>query len=411
MKTVGLITEYNPFHNGHLYHLNKAKELTGADYVVVVMSGNFLQRGVPALMDKYTRSRMALQNGADLVLELPAYYATGSAEYFANGAVAILDKLGVVDSLCFGCEDGELSLFEQAAEVLQAEPDEWKERMQGLLREGNTYPAARSRALAEYLDNPRMEEFLNRPNNILGLEYIRAIRVRNSSIRPVLLPRQGAGYHDKQITGEICSASAIREALIRGVSTEELKGQLPESVSISMEENYRKIYPIYEDDFSTMLKYKLMQRERPPLTDYVDISEDLAARILNQLNSYKTFKSFADQIKTRQLTYTRVCRAFLHILLEIRKENMEQFVSADYAGYARVLGLRRSAGGLFKAIKERSRIPLLSKLVDAGETLTNGFREMLEHDIWCADVYHTVVTDKYGAEFVSEFSREIPFEK
>ncbi|MBU9726986.1 nucleotidyltransferase [Diplocloster modestus] len=411
MKTVGIIAEYNPFHNGHLYHLQAAKEKTGADYVVVIMSGNFLQRGVPALIDKYARSRMALLNGADLVIELPVCYAAGSAEYFASGAVALLDKLHVVDYLCFGCETEEDTLLSKAAAILADEPEEISGLIRSALKEGLTYPAARSQALTTCLDNPQLACILDQPNNILALEYRKALYNRKSSITPISVKRICAGYHDRSIDQPVCSATAIRETLHSGGIPEDFRGQVPESVFEILGQEYRSTYPIYEDDFSSMLKYKLLLRGQTPISEYQDISGDLSYRIQNELNRYKSFSSFADHIKTRQLTYTRVCRSLLHILLEIRRDDVTEWVQNGYIGYAKVLGLRRSAGELLSAIKEKSEIPMVTKLSGARSQMDENFYRMLEQDIWASDVYYTAVTDKYGKDFRGELNREISFEK
>lgn len=239
MKVTGIIAEYNPFHNGHKYHIEKAKELTGADYVIVVMSGNFTQRGIPAFTDKYTRTRMALSCGADLVLELPLYYAAGSAEYFATGAVSLLDRLGVVDSLCFGSECGNIDALMHVASVLYNEPDSYKKLLQDALKSGQNYPAARHNALLQYLsmqpserdavngnaidcdtvacaaitDVTDYEQILSSPNNILGIEYCKALLKLNSSITPYTIRREGGGYNDDTLSAVNSSALAIRTAL------------------------------------------------------------------------------------------------------------------------------------------------------------------------------------------------------
>ena len=196
MRTVGIIAEYNPFHTGHEYHIRKARELSGADYVIVVMSPDFVQRGEPAVFDKYTRTRMALQGGADLVIELPVCYATGSAEYFAEGATALLDSLGTVNTLCFGGESDDISLFQNIADILIQEPKEYTDLLRSFLKQGMTYPQARCQALSHYLKNqisdpsssallpdqcklPDLEtvtDFLSTPNNILGIEYCKALK-------------------------------------------------------------------------------------------------------------------------------------------------------------------------------------------------------------------------------------------
>ncbi|MBR4277086.1 MAG: nucleotidyltransferase family protein, partial [Lachnospiraceae bacterium] len=210
----GIIAEYNPFHNGHIAHLEKTKEQTNADYTIVAMSGNFVQRGAPAVVDKYVRTKMALEGGADLVLEIPTCYSTSSAEYFASAGVALLDKIGVVDYLSFGSESGDIEILNHIASILLEEPPEFSEYMQRYLREGYTYPLARNNALIQY-ENSLFDatRVLESPNNILAIEYIKAILRRESTITPFTIKRQGSNYHDRYMADNATSASAqaIRE--------------------------------------------------------------------------------------------------------------------------------------------------------------------------------------------------------
>ena len=194
MRVNGIISEYNPFHNGHKYLLTESKKATSADYTVIVMSGNFVQRGAPALINKYKRAEMALQNGADLVLELPKYYATASAEYFAMGGISLLDKLGVVTNLSFGSECGDLAVLEKIARILVEEPNDYTILLRENLKKGQSYPTARTNALLEYnADFGEYKDVLSSPNNILGIEYLKALLKRKSSIQPYTLLRTGAG--------------------------------------------------------------------------------------------------------------------------------------------------------------------------------------------------------------------------
>ena len=225
MKTAGIIAEYNPFHKGHEYQIRYTKEKLKADYVIVAMSGDYVQRGTPALISKHTRTEMALRCGADLVLEMPVSISTASAEAFAMGGVSLLDSLGIVDILCFGSESGEISALKELAEILVEEPEEYKKLLKSFLSEGLTFPAARSQALTEYFKNPRnfsgddfdgvltpllneVTQILNTPNNILGIEYCKALLRLNSQIRPVTIRREGMGYHETTVPeGDLVSSS------------------------------------------------------------------------------------------------------------------------------------------------------------------------------------------------------------
>ena len=209
MKIVGLITEYNPFHNGHLYHIKKAKEITGADYAIVVMSGNYVQRGAPAIMPKHLRAEVALEAGADIIFELPVCYACSSAEYFAAGAVSLFEQLNCVDSLCFGSECGNYELLERLARIIADEPEEYRTVLTASLKKGKSFPRARQEALIEYLGDESLNIVLEQPNNILGIEYIKALYQKHSPIHTYTIKRMVSGYHDTHLTGPYSSASAI----------------------------------------------------------------------------------------------------------------------------------------------------------------------------------------------------------
>lgn len=408
MKVAGIVAEYNPFHNGHAYHMRKVKEITGADYLIVVMSGNFTQRGVPAIIDKYTRAKMALEAGADLVLELPLYYAAGSAEYFASGAVALLDKIGVVDTLCFGSECGNLKILTDVATLLSQENEAFSNAIKTKVKQGLTYPRARMQAIEETLPNSFAHvDAMSYPNNILGIEYIKALLQRNSRIVPHTTLRMGAGYHDRMVTDVMSSALSIRESIRSADSLEMIRSSVPDYVYEMMKEDFHKTFPIFHEDISSLLKYKLLLDASKGYTEYVDISEDFSAKIVKNLNKYENYSQFCDLLKTKDITYARVSRCLLHILLNLRKDALAHYVEKDYIFYARILGLRKSATELTATIKKVSSIPMISKLADAREFLTSIAIDMLESDIQASHIYDSLVSEKFGHKPVSEFSREI----
>lgn len=391
MQVNGIIAEYNPFHNGHRYHLTETLSRTGADYTIVVMSGDFVQRGAPALLDKHRRAEMALRCGADLVLELPVLYAASSAEYFASGAVALLDKLGVVTHLSFGSECGDTELLRQIAEILVREPPEYTATLKKLLQQGLSYPLARTKALLQhypFLDNHR--EVFSSPNNILGIEYIKALIRRDSAITPAALLRKGSGYHDRQTSGSYCSALAIRQALCSGHTPPALSQLMPEESAGLLLDFLSSRSPVRANDFSGLLHYKLVLEEAEGYQRYLDVSPDLSDRIRNRLPEYVCFEDFCDLLKTKELTYTRISRCLLHILLNLTKEDMTLGQSLDNAAYARVLGFKRSAAPLLSAIGRASSIPLVTKLADAGQILSPEALQLLSRDILAANIYQTV---------------------
>lgn len=389
MKVNGIVAEYNPFHNGHKYHLEQSKALTGADYTVVVLSGNFVQRGVPALLDKFKRTEMALLNGADLVLEIPAIFACSSAEYFASAAVSLLDKLGVVTNLCFGSEYGDIRPLQKAAKILQLESADFSSTLQYYLRRGMTYPTARAEALIQY--DPGFAAYsnlFNHPNNILGIEYIKALLTFESSIEPITILRSGSAYNDPKPDTGYCSALAIRQSLIEGKSVSDLRDYLPKATATILEQAQKDENTILLDDLSSLLYYKLQIEKSQKYSQYMDVSNDLSDRIQNKLPQFTTYSAFCELLKTKELTYTRISRCLLHILLNITTEDILVGKELGYTPYARVLGFRKDATPLMHAIKRNSSIPLITKLADAYKLLGEEAMLMLNQDIQISQFYN-----------------------
>lgn len=405
MRTVGIIAEYNPFHNGHAYQIARAKEITGADYCIVIMSGDFVQRGAPAFMNKYLRTECALRNGADIVIELPVCYAVSSAENFATGAVTLLDKLGVTDTLCFGSECGDVSLLSEFASRFLEESDTFKEVLNRQLKSGLSFPAARNAALAA--SAPQLSshmEVLSDPNNILGIEYCKAIIGRKSAIIPYTIRRAGSSYHEASLDAVYSSALAIRSALTDTGSPESIQEQLPPSVYALLKGHYNMDYPILPDDLSALIHYQLLSEQTTGYTDHPDIDQELSDRILRLLPRYEHFTSFCELLKTKNRTYTRISRSLMHILLHIGREEFTSYCNEDYILYARMLGFRKDATPLLSAIKRKSEVPLISKLADAGSILTPLGSQMLSKDIFAGHLYEMITRQKFHREEISEIS-------
>lgn len=358
MKVTGIISEYNPFHQGHAYHLSQARKCTQADFILVVMSGNYVQRGVPAMFDKYTRAKAALLHGADIVLELPISVATGSAEFFAKGAISLLLDTGIVTDLCFGSECGSLEELEKIAAILGNEPKEFQSLLKEYLKAGESFPKARALALAKY-DTSLSSKLLNEPNNLLGLEYLKALQQLDCEkrIKVHTILRQGSSYHEQDLEAtHFASASAIRSALIKekGNFTREILEQLP---SGEIYKAYDKKEPITENAFSLLLLQKLRSLQEEPLERFFDVNEELSNRIWKQLDSFVSFEQFTDCLKTKNLTRTAISRALLHILLDIQ--------NYETASAFRVLGFRKEATPLLKELSIHGNLPIISKLTDA----------------------------------------------
>ena len=398
MKVTAIISEYNPFHKGHLYHIETSKKETKADFVIAIMSGNFVQRGTPAIFDKYTRAEAALRSGVDLVLELPAMYATASAEYFALGGVALANTLGIVDYLSFGSEYGQADKFMEAASLLLHEPEEMKQPLKEALKEGLSYPAAR--AYAVKTSHPELAELLETPNNILGIEYCKALLKLQSSIVPHTIKRQGQDYHSDSTEAGFASATGIRKLLEeqKESSRQLLQAQLPPA-SYDLLDNYWGTSPLTEDDLSMLLRYKLITENRAHLTEYFGVNRDLSNRIYKHLNEFESFSSFAELLKTKNITRTAINRALLHILLDIRAEDVQDVTKRGCVDYIRALGFKKEAAGLLKEFSDLPEIPLITNLSAAPV--------LCEIDIRADQIYQMCSSQKYHTPYQNEYQRKM----
>lgn len=435
MKTTGIIVEYNPLHPGHIYHMQQARQKTGADYLIAVMSGSFVQRGAPALLDKYTRTRMALLSGADIVIELPVCFAAGSAGDFAAGAVSLLDKLGCVDSLCFGSESGDISFFEKTASLLQCESAAFSDALKKALKSGLSFPAARQQALLSCLDAERnadsastgalhsdlrsggdsqaeqISALLSSPNNLLGLEYTSALVKRNSSIRPFTIPRVGSGYHDPLNAGDFPSASALR-SLLSSDGKDALFAQL---------ERYPDMKPLlpiwkellsqnaflFPDDLSGQLHYRLLTAAPGAFGTYAEVGKELADKLEANRMNFTNWDDLCMRLKTREITYSKISRCLCRILLSIPQEMLLAARENDYTPYARILGFRKSALPLLSALKKNSSIPLISRPAAAARSLSPEALALYEKDILAAHLTQTALCTKTGQLPIHEYTRQI----
>ena len=417
MKVAAIIAEYNPFHSGHAYQIAKTKEITGADYVLVIMSGNFVQRGTPAIYNKYIRTKMALTGGADVVIELPSLYACASAEFFAGGAVCLLNKLGCIDYLSFGSECGDISLLKDCAKLLHQENSNYQTVLSDFMKQGLSYPVARYRALlhchftgetlnAAFSSPEQMEAVFSSPNNILALEYCKALKACNSNIAPVTIKRYGDDYHTTTLNASVHpSATAVRTQIEKG----KLLADYP-SAFLSC------------DDFSSLLQYKLLCEKENGFTSYLDCNKELSDKIIKYLPEFTCFSQFCQLLKSKDLTYTRINRVLLHILLNIKKQDcfsMPLDKRTLPTPYVRLLGFQKKSSALLSVIKEKSQIPLLSKPADAQSLLENfiypdtetsvkSALSMLLQDIFTEDIYEAVFADKYNKRPSANAYRQSP---
>lgn len=410
MKVVGIVAEYNPFHNGHQYQIDKLRKETGADYVIVAMSGNFLQRGVPALCDKFSRAEMALACGADLVIEIPTLWATASAEYFARGGVELLASTGVVTHLGFGAETDDLESLLQVSSILKNEPDVYRAVLANSIRSGNAFPSARKNALVTSLPlfpTEKLDELLDNPNNILALEYLKALP---DSIEPILIQREGAGYHDTEINTDFPSASAIREVIFNAngeFDFDTLANAMPkESFTLLM--NILKCnQTIDTNDFSDALGYCLLSHSSNGFASYADCNQDFSNKLKNNLKNYVTFKDFIAALKTKDMTYTRVNRNLLHILLNIKQSDYTIGRAIGFAPYLRILGFKNTSSSLLSEIKREATAPIISKAADASTLLDYETNKFFEKDVFASNLYYQHVARKSGTKPKNEYTNKI----
>lgn len=356
----GIITEYNPFHKGHKYHLENALKDTNASSIVCVMSGNFMQRGIPAIVDKWKRTEMALKNGVDLVLELPLVYSISSAEHFAFGSVSLLNSLGVIDNLYFGSEEGSIEPLQNIAQVLCDEPEDFKDILKKYINSGLPFHTSRANALNEYLKFSRTSEVLSNSNNILGIEYLKALKVLGSRISPYTLKREGSTYNEENINNNFSSATSIRKYLKTG-SLDKLADILPKE-TYDILENLNSInYPFtFEQDMFKYLKYKLLT-EFESLKYLPDASEGLDNKIYKEVLSSASLDDLILKVKSKRYTYTRINRILAQYFLGLEKYDLLHLAKTP-TPYARILGFNSKGRDILKSMKKKCSIDIITKV-------------------------------------------------
>ncbi|MCD8221938.1 MAG: nucleotidyltransferase family protein [Clostridiales bacterium] len=436
MRTVGIIAEYNPFHGGHLYQIQEIRRRFDAKSVIIAMSGDFVQRGEPAIYDKYTRTETVLRAGADLVLELPVCFSTAGAEDFAAAGVSLFDHLGMVDGLCFGSEAGDLTALTMAADILLAEPSSLKEILQMSLRSGNSYPKAQAQALAAAFPALRNADpettsgsvttsvantLCSSPNNILAIEYLKALRRRNSRITPLTIRRTGQDYHESRPDVEkgFPSALALRKAIASGDidyfdyynnlmfrPSEALKDT---RLSADCCKQLQNLTPVFPDDITAILNAKLLSlsEKRIDFADFSDFSPELASRLSHHLLDFTSFHGRVEQLKTKSFTYARISRALLHLVLGITRDSVTLAKQMDYIPYIRILGFRRSSASLLTELKHSCSLPLITKTADARTCLDADGLKILEKDLFASHLYQSLVFAKCGKRMPNEYTKSV----
>lgn len=427
MPVLGIIAEYNPFHNGHLYHLQKAKEKTGADCTIVVMGGNFLQRGEPALWNKWVRTKMALLAGIDLVIELPFVFATQDAHRFAQAGVSILNALGIVDYITFGCENDNMETFSEVAQLVRKEPFHFKKILKSELKKGFNYPKAREKSILSFFQKYRpdltkkqldeLTHLLRQSNNILALEYIIALQSLNSFLKPLPILRIGSDFSENRWEGEYSSATAIRKLISRYYCStkksdlNKIKASLPATTfQIILEELERGINPIFESSLNQSVIAKLRSTSVFDLKEINGIQEGLENLLKKAADAAGNIEELVEMVKSKRYTYTRIKRIILHCLFNLSKKEILVF-NKNGPQYGRVLGMSHKGRIMLKKAKLTSRLPLILSMK---HFYSNNLRldneyilKMLNFDILATDLYVLAYNSTELRLGKQDFSRKI----
>lgn len=398
MKTTGIIAEYNPFHNGHRYHLEKAKETTGSDYAVVIMSGDYTQRGTPAIFSKYVRARAALLSGADLVLEMPVFGSVSSAPDFSECGVNSLHAAGICNFLFFGSESGSIECLYEQASVISEESPEISEKIKEGIKSGLSWPLARSAAYGN------SEVIASSPNDILGIEYIKALQKCHSSIRPVTIRRTDPGYHSEKRAGSFASATAARKAILEN-DLDFLTEILPDTFFECLKED--PCPPVTFDDCSLLLGEKLLNATSEELDAISGMPKDLARKLYNNRMEFLPASDLVAARKDRNYTYTRVNRCILNLMLGITKVDTVAFKEYGCVPWLRILGFRKNAAPLLSALKKNASVPVITKTANASSILSGQALSLFEKHLKTAELYRLLSQLKTGRSMKNEYTRSI----
>ena len=387
MNITGIITEYNPFHNGHLYHLTEAKKATSADGIICIMSGNFVQRGGPAIIDKWKRTEMALENGVDLVIELPTFYAVSSAEFFARGAISILNSLGIVDNIFFGSECGDVTKLYDIAKVLTNNNEDFNAILKSYLNEGLSFAKSRQEALIDYLQDDTLKDIVSSSNNILGIEYIKAIILEKSKIKPYTLKREGNGYNDTNISHIFSSATSIRKSLFTSLNNmDTIKSVMPlASYNILDCLNNCNYSFSFEEDMYNYLKYKISTNS-VNFENLYEITEGIDRKITKEVLESTSYEDLVLRIKSKRYTYTKISRLLTQIFIGFDHHNLDKSKVHSF-NYARILGFNNKGREMLSLMKKTSSIPLITKVPKHPNN------PLLELDILATKAYSIINND------------------
>lgn len=386
-KVLGIIAEYNPFHNGHLLHLTKSKEETGAEYSICIMSGNFVQRGNTSIVNKWVKTEMALKCGIDLVLELPTVYSISSAENFAEGAIKLLNSLKIVDTVSFGSENSDIDILNRISGILYEEPKQYVEFLNEELKKGLSFPKARENAILLYLNDQKYSNILNQPNNTLAIEYLKALKKYKSHIKPIAIKREKAFYNSNCIVDEYASATAIRNMIVNNQFNDIRKVMPRLAYDLLMQEIENNQYVIDISKFEKEILYSIRRLSTADLKKFPEVNEGLENAIKNAANSCNTLAELINIIKSKRYTQTRIQRILLYILLNITKKDM--YISRKTVPYARILGYSPKGKELISEIYNANpKITLITSVKNFFDSSNNKtYKYMLSKDILATNIY------------------------
>ena len=386
-KVLGIIAEYNPFHNGHLLHLEKSKKICDAQYSVCVMSGNFVQRGNTSVVNKWVKAEMALKSGVDLVLELPTVYSISSAENFAEGAIKLLNSLKIVDTVSFGSENSDINVLNRISSVLQEEPKQYLELLNSELKKGLSFPKARENAILLYLNDEKYLNILNQPNNTLAIEYLKALKKYKSHISPISVKREKVFYNSNCIVDEYASATAIRNMIIHEQFNDIIKVVPTSSYNLLMDEIEKGHLVIDISKFEKEILYAIRRLSADDIKNFPEVTEGLENAIKNASNSCNNLSELINIVKSKRYTQTRIQRILLYILLNITKKDM--YLSRKNIPYARILGYSPQGKELISEIyKANPKITLITSVKNFLDSSNNKtYKYMLNKDILATNIY------------------------
>ncbi len=398
MKVLGIITEYNPFHNGHIYHIEKSKQITQADFVIAVMSGSFTEQGNISIYDKFKRATIAVENGVDLILELPTIYANSSSEYFANASISLLNSINIVDCICFGSEAGNIDLLSNISnKIINNEDRIWKD-ISSNLKQGISFAKAREQSITKYLNTEEIIEF-SKPNNILAIEYLNSLSKLNGKIKPYTINRNSSNFNDINISKDkiYTSATSIRNHIYEKKEISDLKSLIPQN----MLNIVCNIEPTFNDKLLNILKYKIITSSKKDLSNIYEVTEGLENRIISAISNSNTYDELIENIKSKRYQMSKIKRILNNIILNITKDDFERIYKSNEQ-YAHILKISKRGKALLSQIAKNSNIPLITSVNDnVLNSLSDIQRSMINIDILATNIHSILNNENINKDYTN----------